>query len=62
VDNWNIFMSLKTYQYQDKVVKAYNKEDAHRKLERKFKMKVPYSELKNVIMLSCKYGRRKWQY
>jgi hypothetical protein len=51
--------SLKTYQYQDKVVKAYNKEDAHRKLERKFKMKMPFSDLKNVTMLSCRYWKRR---
>jgi hypothetical protein len=51
--------TLKTYKYQDKVVKAYNKENARKKLERKFKIKVPYSELKNVIMLSCKYGERR---
>jgi hypothetical protein len=50
---------LKIYQYQDKVVKAYNKEGARRKLERKFKMKVQFSDLKNIIMLSCRYWKRR---
>ena len=54
-----VIMCLKKYFYKNRIVFAYNKEHARRKLERKFKIKVPYSELKNVMLLWCRYWKRR---
>jgi hypothetical protein len=40
--------TLKTYQYQGKVIKAYNKEDARRKLG------IAFTKMKDIKKIWCK--------
>jgi len=40
--------TLKIYKYQDKIIKAYNKEDARKKL------RLPFTKQKDIKKIWCK--------